>query len=62
MFRAEDEEELYELGLNDYLYMNGICVIEWNKFEDVKDSIAIDIAVRDDGSRVFEISGMDIDI
>lgn len=62
MFRAEDEDELYELGLNDYLYMNGICVIEWNKFEDVKDPIVIDIAVQDDGCRVFEISGIDINV
>lgn len=62
MFRAEDEDELYELGLNDYLYMKGVCVIEWNKFEDVKDPIVIDITVQDDESRVFEISGVDIEL
>ncbi len=32
MYRMESEDELYELGLDDYLYDNGVCVIEWNKF------------------------------
>ncbi|MDE7336813.1 MAG: tRNA (adenosine(37)-N6)-threonylcarbamoyltransferase complex ATPase subunit type 1 TsaE, partial [Clostridia bacterium] len=43
MYRAIDEDELYELGLNDYLYMNGVCVIEWNKFRDIQNPIIIDI-------------------
>lgn len=62
MYRVEDEDELYELGLNEYLYMQGVCVIEWNKFEGIKDPIVIDIKVLDDESREFDISGIDLDI
>ena len=29
MYRIEDEDELYELGFDDYLNGGGICIIEW---------------------------------
>ena len=28
-YRIEDYEEMYEVGLDDYLFGDGICVIEW---------------------------------
>ncbi len=28
-YRIEDEEELYEIGVEDYLYGQGLCLIEW---------------------------------
>lgn len=62
MYRASDEDELYELGLNDYLYMNGVCVIEWNKFEGIKNPIVIDISSMGENSRRFEISGIKFDL
>lgn len=55
MYRVEDEDELYELGLNDYLNMNGVCVIEWNKFEDINNPIVINISVIDENKRKIEI-------
>lgn len=61
MYRVEDEDELYELGLNEYLYMRGVCVIEWNKFKDIKNYIRIDIHVCDDGeTREFLIDNIDL--
>ncbi|MEG1613097.1 MAG: tRNA (adenosine(37)-N6)-threonylcarbamoyltransferase complex ATPase subunit type 1 TsaE [Clostridia bacterium] len=32
MYRISSEDELYELGLDEYLYEGGVSVIEWNKF------------------------------
>ena len=29
MYRIEDEDELLELGFDDYLNAGGICIIEW---------------------------------
>ena len=29
MYRIEDEEELYEIGYEEYLSSGGICIIEW---------------------------------
>ncbi|MGN0771090.1 MAG: tRNA (adenosine(37)-N6)-threonylcarbamoyltransferase complex ATPase subunit type 1 TsaE [Christensenellales bacterium] len=55
MYRAQSEDELYELGLADYLDMGGVCVIEWNKFENIKEPIIINITTIDDNSREIEI-------
>lgn len=61
MYRAVDEDELYELGLNDYLYQGGVCVIEWNKFQDVQNPIEIQITNLDDDKRAFVVSGIAMD-
>ncbi len=29
LYRLHDEEEIIELGFEDYLYGDGVCVIEW---------------------------------
>jgi len=29
LYRLDDIEEITELGLDDYLYGNGVCVVEW---------------------------------
>ncbi len=29
VYRIEDEEELFEVGLGEYLYADGVCLIEW---------------------------------
>ncbi len=63
MYRVIDADELYELGLNEYLFMNGVCVIEWNKFDDLPEHIRIDISTLDNGNdRVFVIKGLELDI
>lgn len=58
LYRVEDEEEVYELGFDDYLEdNNGICVIEWNKFTGLnKNVISINIAYKGENGRKFEIA------
>lgn len=29
VYRIEDEEEMYEVGFDEYLYGEGVCLIEW---------------------------------
>ena len=29
VYRIEDEDEMYEVGFDDYLYGEGVCLIEW---------------------------------
>lgn len=60
MYRAEDEDELYELGLNDYLYADGVCVIEWNKFESVPNPIVIDVKTTGEEEREFDVRGINL--
>lgn len=61
MYRVDSEDELYELGLAEYLYADGVCVIEWNKFEDLVNPIVIDISYLGRKSRRLEIKGINID-
>ena len=31
LYRLSDEEELYEIGWEDYLNRNGVCAVEWSE-------------------------------
>lgn len=58
MYRITDEDEAREIGLNEYFYGKGICVVEWA--ENIKNLlpkklIIINITKVDDNSREFEI-------
>lgn len=60
MYRVCDEDELWELGISDNLYEEGICVIEWNKFSEFPENkrlitISID---KKDNYRIFDIEGI----
>ena len=51
-YRIVEPEEMYELGFDDYLYGNGVCLIEWA--ENIADMIpkeARHISIRKDISK-----------
>lgn len=59
MYRAENQDELFELGIYDNLTEPGIAIIEWNKFEEFppnKQVVSIDIVKTGDDSRIFDIN------
>lgn len=59
MYRAENQDELFELGIYDNLTEPGIAIIEWNKFEEFppdKQVISIDIVKTGNDSRIFDIN------
>ena len=60
LYRIEDEDEIKELGLEEYLFdEQGVCMIEWNKFTNFpKKPIKIDILYLDDNTREFNIEGI----
>ncbi|HPX70428.1 MAG TPA: tRNA (adenosine(37)-N6)-threonylcarbamoyltransferase complex ATPase subunit type 1 TsaE [Bacillota bacterium] len=43
IYRVHDEEELFEIGIYDYLHGDGVCVIEW---ADLAPEIIPDKAIR----------------
>ncbi len=55
MYRVADADEVYELGLEEYFYKGGVVVVEWNKFDNVRNPIRIDIKSLGDNLREFEI-------
>ncbi len=58
-YRLENINEISELGLDDYLYGRGVCVIEWaEKGADIlpDDHLLIKIQWVNDKERAFEIS------
>lgn len=56
MYRVADADEVYELGLEEYFYKDGVVVVEWNKFDDVRDPIVINIRSLGGDVREFEIA------
>lgn len=56
LYRIEEEDELEELGFDEYLGEEGaVCVIEWNKFSDLKDPIVIDVERIGENERNFSV-------
>ena len=39
LYRITDEDELAELGFEEFFESGGVCMIEWNKFTDIKGKI-----------------------
>lgn len=57
-YRIEQEEEAYDMGVEDYLYSNNWCLIEWP--ENVKnllplDAVAIKINLLENGQRNIQL-------
>lgn len=53
-YRIEDENEAYDMGIEDYLYSNNWCLIEWP--ENIKnllplEAISVHISLLENGER-----------
>jgi len=58
LYRLESADEIKELGLDDWL-TDGALVVEWPERLDpglLRDALAIDIAVGEDGARILTIT------
>lgn len=59
MYRIESPDELEELGLRELLYDDkNVCVIEWNKFDGLRDVINVDIEYLNEKERKFSFNGI----
>lgn len=64
MYRLGSEEELFDIGWEDYLARGGVCAVEWSeRAEDAFDGSTVRIDFRrsaqHDGWRVITITGVD---
>jgi tRNA threonylcarbamoyladenosine biosynthesis protein TsaE len=58
-YRINSEEEAYDIGVEEYLYSNSWCFIEWpNKVENLLplESVAIHISILSNGLRNIQIT------
>lgn len=64
VYRIFDADEMHEIGFDDFLYGDGISVVEWaNQVEDMipNDGIWITLTLRLDGKRVLTYTGQNIE-
>ena len=64
VYRLEGSEDFENLGTEDMLYGDGVCIIEWSEkiMESLpKETIIINIQPKDDGSRKIQISNWNND-
>ncbi len=55
VYRIEDESEMYETGLDDYMYGDGVCVIEWAEMiSDLLPEKRTEILIEKDLEKGFE--------
>jgi tRNA threonylcarbamoyladenosine biosynthesis protein TsaE len=57
-YRIENEEEIYDIGIEDYFYQNAWCLVEWpEKIPTIipEDAVKIILNENEDGSRTLEI-------
>lgn len=58
-YRINTEEEVYDIGIEDYFYQNAWCLVEWpNKIPNLipEDAVIIQLNENIDGSRSIEIT------
>ncbi len=56
-YRIEKESEAMEIGYEEYVYGDGICLLEWpEKIESIlpEDVLKVSISEQEDGSRLLE--------
>ena len=59
MYRIEDEDELYELGIEELYRSDSVTVIEWNKMEVLPEKvITLNVEVLGETTRQWEILGL----
>lgn len=62
VYRIDDIYEMYEIGFDEYLYGEGVCVVEWGDMVEEllpKDKIYIYIKKLEDNVREIQITGLE---
>lgn len=60
LYRLENLEQAFDIGVEDYLDSGALCLIEWpDRIEDIlpDDTVRVNIEVLDNGSRRLTIEG-----
>ena len=58
-YRLENEDEAYDIGVEDYFDSGAVCLIEWpERIENLlpADTVAVNVTVEDDDTRVISVT------
>ncbi len=64
VYRIFDADEMQEVGFDDFLYGDGICIVEWaNQVAELipNDSIWLTMTLTLDGKRVLTVTGQNFE-
>lgn len=62
VYRISDPEEMYEVGLDEYLEGDGVCLIEWaDLIEDLLPETRTEIRIKKDLDRGFDFRSISIE-
>lgn len=62
LYRIEDLEQAFDIGIEDYLDSGALCLIEWpDRIDDIlpSDTVRVNIEVKPDGSRLLAVNTPD---
>lgn len=61
VYRISDEDEMYEVGFDDYIFGEGVCLIEWaNLIESILPNQYIKIVISKDLKKGFDYRTVEI--
>ena len=62
LYRIENLEQAFDIGVEDYLESGAVCLIEWpDRIDDIlpDDTVRVDITVNPDDSRTVTLDGVE---
>ena len=64
MYRMGSEDELFDIGWEDYLERGGVCAVEWseNVWGAMEDAVIVTISRLSEDTRRIEIEGGDLNV
>ena len=64
MYRLGSEDELFDIGWEDYLERGGVCAVEWseNVWGAMEDAVVVTISRLSEDTRRIEIEGGDLNV
>ena len=64
LYRLGSEDELFDIGWEDYLERGGVCAVEWseNVWGAMEDAVVVTISRLSEDTRRIEIEGGDLNV
>ena len=58
MYRLSSSDELFEIGWEDYISQNGVCIVEWSEnTDDIFDSGTVSVTIEKEKEYFFKLRG-----